>query len=146
MRLQLIVALATVTSTARAQSTGVSVELQHDRAWASGDDVCGQASQVDGSFTRAPAAPLAFEVRAIDLEGQSAQMITKPGAAPATLRIVRALNANHFIEVLNEGFLGLTTVYDKVAATGEFPAVHSRHVGVLGQAVVAQYLGSCKSS
>ncbi len=104
------------------------------------------ASQVDGSFTRAPAAPLAFEVRAIDLEGQSAQMITKPGAAPATLRIVRALNANHFIEVLNEGFLGLTTVYDKVAATGEFPAVHSRHVGVLGQAVVAQYLGSCKSS
>ena len=104
------------------------------------------ANQVEGTFQQAPAAPLSFEVKAVDLEGQLAQMITKPGAAPAALRIVRALNANHFIEVLNEGFLSLTTVYDKVASTGEFPAVHSRHVGVLGQAVIAQYLGSCKSS
>lgn len=104
------------------------------------------ADQVEGGFKQAPASPLSFEVRGIDLDAQIAQMLAKPEASPGTLRIVRALNANHFIEVLNEGFIGLTTVYDKVAATGEFPAVHSRHVGVLGQAVVAQYLGSCKSN
>ena len=33
----------------------------------------------------------------------------KPGA----LKIVRAINANHFLEVVNEGFLNLTTIYDK---------------------------------
>ncbi len=28
------------------------------------------------------------------------------------LRVVRAVNANHFLEVVNEGFLNMTTVYD----------------------------------
>lgn len=104
------------------------------------------ASHVEGAFKRSEASPLAFELRAIDLEGQAAEIITKAGATPSKLRIVRALNANHFIEVLNEGFLGLTTIYDKEPATGLYPAVHSRHVGVLGQAVVAQYTGTCKAN
>jgi len=56
---------------------------------------------------------------------------------------VRALNANHFLEVANEGFLNLTTVYDKDPTTGTHPAVHSRHLGVLGEPVFAQYAGFC---
>lgn len=103
------------------------------------------ASQSDSGFQRAPASPLSFEVTAIDLEGQSAQIVARAGSAPGPLRVVRALNANHYIEVLHEGFLGLTTIYDKDAKTGQYPAVHSRHGGVLGQAVVAQYTGACKA-
>ncbi len=56
MRLQLTVALAAgmvvvAPTLARAQATGVSLELQHDRAAATGDDVCGRESQLDGVFT-----------------------------------------------------------------------------------------------
>lgn len=53
------------------------------------------------------------------------------------LRIVRALNANSFLEVVDEGFLNLTTIYDLDPATGTYPAVHSRHFGVIGQPVFA---------
>ena len=67
----------------------------------------------------------------------------KAARKPASLKIVRAINANHFLEVVNEGFLNLTTVYDKDATSGTYPAVHSRHFGVLGQPVVAQYAGTC---
>jgi hypothetical protein len=96
-----------------------------------------------GAFKDTPAAPLAFEVRDIDIEAQSAALAGKPGAPAGPLRVVRAINANHFIEVLNEGFLGLTTIYDK-GPGGTYPAVHSRHIGVVGQPVVAQYTGSCR--
>ncbi len=57
---------------------------------------------------------------------------------------MRAINANHFIEAVNEGFLNLTTIYDKDPATGLYPAVHSRHFGILGQPVFGQYTGSCR--
>ncbi len=54
------------------------------------------------------------------------------------------MNANHFLEVVNEGFLNLTTVYDKDPKTGLHPAVHSRHLGLVGQPVFGQYTGTCK--
>ena len=82
----------------------------------------------------------------IDLEAQSARLLTGTGDGAGTLRIVRALNANHFLEVVNEGFLNLTTIYDIDPTTGLYPAVHSRHLGLLGQPVFAQYSGECKSS
>jgi hypothetical protein len=103
------------------------------------------AVQEEGVFKQSPAAALAFEVGSIDLDTQMASIVAKEGAAPEPLRIVRALNANHFIEVLMEGFLSLTTIYDPDGKTGLYPAVHSRHVGLLGQAVVAQYTGTCKA-
>ena len=87
---------------------------------------------------------MSFEIASIDLEGQAARLVTESGAPPGTLRIVRAITANHFLEVVNEGFLNLTTVYDKDPATGSYPAVHSRHLGLLGQPVFAQYSGSCR--
>jgi len=104
------------------------------------------ATQVDGAFKQTPASPIIFELKDIDLDAETAKIAAKPGADPMPLRIVRALNANHFIEVLTEGFLSLTTIYDKNGATNEFPAVHSRHVGIFGQAVVAQYTGTCKAN
>lgn len=97
-----------------------------------------------GKFVPQSAQALKFEIANIDLEAQSARLLTGAGDGAGGLRIVRALNANHFLEVVNEGFLNLTTIYDLDATTGIHPAVHSRHLGLLGQAVFAQYSGRCK--
>ena len=94
-----------------------------------------------GAFKTETPAPLNFKITDINLEAQSARLVT--GDKSGTLRIVRAINANHFLEVVNEGFLNLTTVYDKDAASGTHPAVHSRHFGLMGEPVFAQYAGTC---
>jgi hypothetical protein len=95
-----------------------------------------------GNFQSAPPSSLSFEIGDVDLDKQSASLILS-GQNSGTLRIVRALNANHFLEVANEGFLNLTTIYDRDPATGKYPAVHSRHFGLFGQPVFAQYAGTC---
>ena len=96
-------------------------------------------------FRKVGAKPLKFEVDAIDLAGQKAELTTSGSKGKGPLRIVRALNANHFLEVVGEGFLNITTVYDRDAKLGAHPAVHSRHFGLFGEPVVAQYHGSCKA-
>jgi hypothetical protein len=95
-----------------------------------------------GKFKPTPPADLSFEIGRIDLDRQTASLILD-GKLANGLKIVRAINANHFIEVVNEGFLNLTTIYDRDPSTGKYPAVHSRHFGLFGQPVFAQYAGSC---
>jgi hypothetical protein len=94
-----------------------------------------------GLYKSSRAKPLAFDIGDIDLEAQKAHLVTASGKG--ILRIVRAVNANHFLEVVNEGFLNLTTVYDFDPRRKAHPAVHSRHLGLLGEPVVAQYHGFC---
>jgi hypothetical protein len=96
-----------------------------------------------GTFKSKSPEALTLTIADVDLERQTAQLVPEAGKAPGALKIVRAINANHFLEVVNEGFLNLTTIYDQDAASGTHPAVHSRHFGVLGQPVVAQYAGAC---
>ena len=60
-----------------------------------------------------------------------------------TLRVVRALGANHFLEVVAEGYLNMTTIYQKDEKRGFYPAVHSRHFGLFGEPLIAQYTGTC---
>jgi hypothetical protein len=100
-------------------------------------------SYAAGAFASKPPSPLSFLIVDIDLAKQSGRIVTGPTGVSGSLRLVRALNANHFLEVANEGFLNLTTIFDKDPATGLNPAVHSRHLGVLGQPVFAQYTGFC---
>lgn len=95
-----------------------------------------------GKFKRQPAKPMSVEIASIDLDGQKAELVTAKGKG--ALRIVRALNANHYLEVVGEGFLNITTVYDRDAKAGSHPAVHSRHFGLFGEPVVAQYQGHCQ--
>lgn len=94
-----------------------------------------------GRYRSRPAKPLKMEIGAIDLEGQRADLLTADGKG--SLRIVRALGANHYLEVVAEGYLNMTTVYQKDEARGIYPAVHSRHFGLFGEPLVAQYTGSC---
>lgn len=105
------------------------------------------SSYAGGTFTSRAPLPLRFGITDIELEKQQARLRTSgPGGAATSLRIVRALNANHFLEVVPEGFLNFTTVYDFDPAVGAYPAVHSRHLGVLGQPVFAQYTGFCRAA
>jgi hypothetical protein len=100
-------------------------------------------SYENGTFKVTEPAPLKFEITDIDLDHQTAHLVTDGKEKAGALKIVRAINANHFLEVVNEGFLNLTTVYDKDPATGKHPAVHSRHLGLLGAPEFAQYSGFC---
>ncbi|HRN89459.1 hypothetical protein [Hyphomicrobium sp.] len=101
-------------------------------------------SYEDGDFKSATPQPLSFHIGDIDLEEQTATLRLKPGAEGGKLSVVRAINANHFIEAVTEGFLNLTTVYDLDQKTGQHPAVHSRHFGLIGQPVFGQYTGFCR--
>jgi len=98
----------------------------------------------NGAFTAEKASPLAFGIAAIDAEAQTAEILTRGGTGH--LRIVQAVNAMHFLEVVTEGFLNVTTIYDKDEAKGAYPAVHSRHFGLFGQPLVTQYQGFCEAT
>lgn len=129
-----------------AAALGLSVLLAAPAAAASGF-MCSFPSGMVNTFENevyqaAPASPLSFEIGEVDLRGQTASLITPKGKGG--LKIVRAIGANHFLEVITEGFLNITTIYESPAADGSLPAVHSRHFGLLGQPVVSQYHGTCK--
>jgi len=96
-----------------------------------------------GGYSSAQPEPLTFDIEAVDLERQSARLSINGKPVGNPLRVVRALNANHFLEVAQEGFLNVTTIYDIDPATGTRPAIHSRHLGLLGQPVFSQYAGFC---
>ena len=98
----------------------------------------------NSTFVAEKASPLMFGISAIDTKAQSAELKTRGGTGQ--LRIVQAVNAMHFLEVVTEGFLHLTTVYDKDEAKGAYPAVHSRHFGLFGQPLVTQYQGFCEAA
>jgi hypothetical protein len=95
-----------------------------------------------GAYTPEKAAPLAFGIGRIDLAAQSADLRTERGTG--SLKIARAINATHYLEVANEGFLNITTIYDRDDGASTYPAVHSRHLGILGQPLVTQYQGFCE--
>ena len=125
-----------------------SAQPPHAKEW-SKDLACTFSSGMtwgyeNGTYNSQNSKPLFFDVLNISLEKQSADLRSGGRTAPGKLRIVRAINANHFIEVVNEGFMNLTTIYDVDPTTGKHPAVHSRHLGLLGQPVFAQYTGTCE--
>jgi hypothetical protein len=131
---------------------GLTVALFATAARAAGDGIgpvtcsftMGSAwSYTAGDYARTDPQPLAFEIADVNFEAQTARLIVDGKVASAAMRVVRALNASHFIEVANEGYMNLTTVFDVDPAVGKRPAIHSRHLGVIGQPVFAQYAGFC---
>jgi hypothetical protein len=101
-------------------------------------------SYSNGAFLAEKASPLRFGIANIDAKAQNAELKMRGGTGQ--LRVVQAVNAMHFLEVVTEGFLHLTTVYDKDEAKGAYPAVHSRHFGLFGQPLVTQYQGFCEAA
>ncbi len=106
----------------------------------------GTVSTLEGAdFRTTRAEPLSFELLEIDIEAQTARLKAEGAVGAGIVRVIRAINANHYLEVAAEGFLNLTTVYDRNPATGTHPAIHSRHLGVVGQPVYARYTGACRA-
>ena len=97
-----------------------------------------------GAYMAEKASPLLLRHRCHRRRGAD-RRAEDPGRDGA-LRIVQAVNAMHFLEVVTEGFLNVTTVYDKDEAKGAYPAVHSRHFGLFGQPLVTQYQGFCEAT
>jgi hypothetical protein len=96
----------------------------------------------NGAFKPEKLNPLNIEIATIDVTAQTATLTGQGGSK--AIRVVRAVNALHFLEVASEGFLNVTTIYDRDDAKGANPAVHSRHFGILGQPLVSQYTGFCQ--
>ena len=96
-----------------------------------------------GQFVTEKASPLTFGVAAIDHQAQTAELKTRGGTGQ--LRVVQAVSATHFLEMVTEGYLNVTTIYDKDEGNGTYPAVHSRHFSVMGQPIVTQYQGFCEA-
>lgn len=128
---------------AMAGASGAAVAEDEPKAFACTFDAGTVATYDKGAFRNEVAAQLSFELVEINLDTQSAKLVASAGAEAGAVRVVRAINANHFLEVANEGFLNLSTVYDRDPATGKHPAVHSRHFGLLGQPVYTSYTGTC---
>lgn len=95
-----------------------------------------------GKFVPEAVSTLAFSIGDINEKAQTATLDT--GRGTSVLKLAQAVNATHFLEVANEGYLNVTTVYEKDDATGLYPAVHSRHLALLGQPIVTQYHGFCR--
>ena len=95
-----------------------------------------------GQFLPEQSASLSFGIASIDVGAQTADLKTERGTG--RLKVVLAVNATHFLEVVTEGSLHITTIYDKDESNGAYPAVHSRHFGLLGQPIVSQYHGFCE--
>jgi hypothetical protein len=130
------VAIALVGTAAHAGGEGLnpmSCSFKTGSAW----------SYTAGDYARSDPQPLAFDIAEVDFDAQTARLIVDGKIASAAMRVVRALNASHFIEVANEGYMNVTTVFDIDPAVGKRPAIHSRHLGVIGQPVFAQYAGFC---
>lgn len=94
-----------------------------------------------GQFANEKSAPLVFGIVSINAQAQTADLKTERGTG--SLKIVHAVNATHFLEVVTEGWLHITTIFDRDDAKGAYPAVHSRHFGLFGQPIVSQYQGFC---
>jgi len=94
-----------------------------------------------GVFKDDKVQPLEFTIEDVDLVRQTASLRTKQGRGD--LKVVRAIGANHFLEVVTEGFLNMTTVYEAAGPGAPMPAVHSRHFGFFGAPFVSQYHGTC---
>ena len=116
-------------------------------AAAQGEMTCTFSSGVvkgyeNGAFKDEKVEALSFRIDDVDLVRQTAALRTKQGKGE--LKIVRAIGANHFLEVVTEGFLNMTTVYEPLKPGEPMPAVHSRHFGFFGAPFVSQYHGTCR--
>jgi hypothetical protein len=99
------------------------------------------ASYDKGAFRPEPASAIRFEVTEIGLAAQTATLVI--GERRATVRVFRGVSALNVLEIVAEGYLNVTTIYDRDVGAATHPAVHARHFGVLSQPVVSHYRGSC---
>ncbi len=124
-----------------AASAGPAVATDDARAYSCRFTVGAAHAHAAGRFKPTKAGPVTLDIANVDHARQEAELVS--GERRSSLRIIRAVNAVHFLDAVGEGYLNITTIYDRDAGSVTYPAVHSRHFGLLGQPIVSQYRGSC---
>ena len=97
-----------------------------------------------GKYTPEGGKKLNLEIHHDQNNAEVASLKTSDGKA--ALKRVAALDANHYLEVTVGGYLNITTIFDQDSSKAGYPAVHSRHLGILGRPVISQYRGICRSA
>jgi len=120
--------MSATSSAAAANSPRYSCTFENGAAW----------NYDKGQFQDDTNAPLSFEISHISRKAQTAELTTETGRTD--LKLVAAIGAMHFIEVTLAGYLSLTTLYGE---GDRLPAVHSRHLGIVGQPIGGQLTGFC---
>ncbi|MBC7625278.1 MAG: hypothetical protein H7232_18075 [Aeromicrobium sp.] len=77
---------------------------------------------------------------AIDARAGTARLIGNLGASE--VKVIERAGRLTFIEVTASGNVTLTTVY-RTGAAAPYPAIHSRHVGLLTEPWGSQMYGTC---
>ncbi len=95
----------------------------------------------DGGFEPETAGPMTFTFVDIDLDAGTARMVGN--IAVETISVSTTPAGFHFLDITDSGNLIVTTAF-VVASKGPYPAVHSRHVNLLGEALPSQYYGTCR--
>ncbi len=98
----------------------------------------------DGKYLEEKVKELDLYIRNANAGAGNAMLKTDNGSAK--LKHVAALDANHYLEVTVGGYLNITTIFDQSSKDGGYPAVHSRHFGVLGKPIISQYRGICRTA
>ena len=114
-------------------ATGYECRFSQGQSW----------SYTKGAFRAGAPDTLDFSITDVKVGVARARLNGGKNFSP--LKVVQALDASHFIEVTVAGFLNITTIYDADETAANYPAVHSRHLGILGQPLVAQYRGACRA-
>jgi hypothetical protein len=78
---------------------------------------------------------------ALDFKNSRAQMIGRGGAG--TVVLIAGSEALHFVELTPTGNQTVTTVFLGTSKRGSYPAIHSRHMNLIGQPSVSQFRGYC---
>ena len=97
-----------------------------------------------GKYLQEKASALDLKILHDKKNRETATLKTQEGSA--SLKRVAALDANHYLEVTVGGYLNITTIFDKISDKDGYPAVHSRHLGILGRPIVSQYRGICRAA
>ena len=96
-----------------------------------------------GKFLPEGGKNLKLEIRHDQKSSTKATLKTSDGSSK--LKRVAALDADHYLEVTVGGYLNITTIFNSSNEKNGFPAVHSRHLGILGRPIVSQFRGICRA-
>lgn len=108
-----------------AESRAQDGRLQAVRTLACAFTVVAKGSALDDGAAAVESATLTFRFESINAGQATAEVLGRFGSAPVVTQ--SAGDYLHFIQVLPEGPLYSTTVFNREAPDGKLPAVHSRH-------------------
>jgi hypothetical protein len=99
-------------------------------------------SQFEGDWTtKSQQEKFDLTIAAIDVKNSTAQLLGSQGASD--IAAFAGLDILNFLEITGVGNQTLTTVFLGKRRNDAHPAIHSRHMSILGTPVVSHFRGYC---